>query len=335
MYEQSYRFSVAPMMDWTDRHCRMFHRAFTKRALLYSEMVTADALIHGDLEYLIGFNPEEQPLALQLGGSDPEKLAKASKIGEDFGYSEVNLNCGCPSDRVQSGAFGACLMARPQHVAECISAMKNAVDIPVTVKCRIGIDDDEPRERLFEFVETVAESGCHVFIVHARKAWLKGLSPKENRDIPPLDYDLVADLKKQHPELTISLNGGLESLEAGVEQLPRFDGIMLGRAAYHTPGLLGSVDRVIFGEDVEDTDEFEALINYRPYILAQLENGIHLHAMTRHMMGLFNGKRGARKWRRFLSENAPGAKGVDAIKIVDEAASFVPLNDELPSTIDG
>ncbi|WP_018996810.1 tRNA dihydrouridine(20/20a) synthase DusA [Hirschia maritima] len=335
MYEQSYRFSVAPMMDWTDRHCRMFHRAFTKRALLYSEMVTADALIHGDLEYLIGFNPEEQPLALQLGGSDPEKLAKASKIGEDFGYSEVNLNCGCPSDRVQSGAFGACLMARPQHVAECISAMKNAVDIPVTVKCRIGIDDDEPRERLFEFVETVAETGCHVFIVHARKAWLKGLSPKENRDIPPLDYDLVADLKKQHPELTISLNGGLGSLEAGVEQLPRFDGIMLGRAAYHTPGLLGSVDRVIFGEDVEDTDEFEALINYRPYILEQLENGIHLHAMTRHMMGLFNGKRGAKKWRRFLSENAPGAKGVDTIKIVDEAATFVHQNDELPSTIDG
>ena len=335
IYDQSYKFSVAPMMDWTDRHCRMFHRAFTKRALLYTEMVTADALIYGDLEYLIGFDNQEQPLALQLGGSDSDKLARASKIGEDFGYSEINLNCGCPSDRVQSGAFGACLMARPQQVAECISAMQNAVDIPVTVKCRIGIDDDEPRDRLFEFVETVAETGCKVFIVHARKAWLQGLSPKENRDIPPLDYDLVADLKKAHPELTISLNGGLADLDAGLEQLPRFDGIMLGRAAYHTPCILGSVDRLVFGEDVKDVDEFEALEAYRSYILDQLSIGTHLHAMTRHLMGLFNGKRGARKWRRHLSENAPGAEGVSAIKIVDDAAKFVPRNEELEQITGG
>ncbi len=313
------------MMDWTDRHCRMFHRAFTKRALLYTEMVTADALLHGDLEYLIGFNPDEQPLALQLGGSDPIKLAQASKMGEDYGYSEINLNCGCPSDRVQSGAFGACLMAQPERVAECISAMQNAVDIPVTVKCRIGIDDDDPNERLFSFVNTVADAGCQVFIVHARKAWLKGLSPKENRDIPPLDYDLVVRLKKARPDLTISLNGGLVDMEASLDQLSCLDGVMLGRAAYHTPHILGQVDRLVFGETTPDVSEHQALAAYRPYIKAQLEKGTHLHAMTRHMMGLFNGKRGAKKWRRYLSENAPGAKGVEAISIVDEAASFVAV----------
>lgn len=322
-YHQSYKFSVAPMMDWTDRHCRMFHRAFTKRALLYSEMVTANALLHGDLEYLIGFNPDEQPLALQLGGSEPDKLAKASKIGEDFGYSEINLNCGCPSDRVKSGAFGACLMRDPQKVADCVSAMQDAVEIPVTVKCRIGIDDDDPRETLFEFIDLVSKAGCKLFIVHARKAWLQGLSPKENRDIPPLDYDLVGELKSQRSDLTISLNGGLQDLETGLSELSRFDGIMLGRAAYHTPGLLGQVDRRVFGDNVEDVSELQALAAYRPYMLSQLEEGVHLHAMTRHMMGLFNGKRGARKWRRYLSENAPSAKGVDAIQIVDDAARFV------------
>lgn len=324
---EAYKFSVAPMMDWTDRHCRMFHRAFTKHALLYTEMVTADALIHGDLQHLIGFNSDEQPLALQLGGSDPVKLAKASKIAEDYGYSEVNLNCGCPSDRVQSGAFGACLMREPDKVAECFSAMRAAVSIPVTIKCRIGIDDDEPKDRLFGFVESVAAAGCKVFHVHARKAWLKGLSPKENRDIPPLDYDLVAELKKARPDLVITLNGGLASLEAGLEQLPRFDGIMLGRAAYHTPALLGQVDRLIYGKTTLDVSEHEALERYKPYLLSQLEQGQHLHAMTRHMMGLFNGRRGAKQWRRYLSENAPSAKGVEAISIVDEAASSVELEE--------
>lgn len=324
---EAYKFSVAPMMDWTDRHCRMFHRAFSKHALLYTEMVTADALIHGDLQHLIGFNSDEQPLALQLGGSDPVKLAKASKVAEDYGYSEVNLNCGCPSDRVQSGAFGACLMREPDKVAECFSAMQAAVSIPVTIKCRIGIDDDEPKDRLFGFVESVAAAGCKVFHVHARKAWLKGLSPKENRDIPPLDYDLVAELKKARPDLIITLNGGLASLEAGLEQLPRFDGIMLGRAAYHTPALLGRVDRLVYGKTISDVSEHEALERYKPYLLSQLEQGQHLHAMTRHMMGLFNGRRGAKKWRRYLSENAPSAKGVEAISIVDEAASSVELEE--------
>ncbi len=323
IYNHSYRFSVAPMMDWTDRHCRMFHRVFTKRALLYTEMVTADALLHGDLEYLIGFNPDEQPLALQLGGSDPVKLAQASKMGENSGYSEINLNCGCPSDRVQSGAFGACLMAQPERVAECVAAMQNAVDIPVTVKCRIGIDEDDPNERLFSFVNTVADAGCQVFIVHARKAWLKGLSPKENRDIPTLDYDIVARLKQSRPDLTISLNGGLVDMVASLDQLSRVDGVMLGRAAYHTPHILGQIDRLVFGATTPDVSEHQALAAYRPYIKAQLEKGTHLHAMTRHMMGLFNGKRGAKKWRRYLSENAPGAKGAEAISIVDEAAGFI------------
>ncbi len=325
MISQDYKFSVAPMMDWTDRHCRMFHRAFTKKALLYSEMVTADAILHGDLERLLGFNPDEQPLALQLGGSDPVKLAKAAKIGEDFGYSEVNLNCGCPSDRVQSGAFGACLMREAERVGECVSAMQAAVDIPVTVKCRIGVDDDEPEERLFSFVETVSKAGCDVFIVHARKAWLKGLSPKENRDVPPLDYDLVARLKEARPDLIIALNGGLPDLEVGLTELPRFDGIMLGRAAYHTPAILGQVDRRVFGLDVADVSEHEALEVYRPYMLAQLQAGSNLHCMTRHMMGLFNGLPGARKWRRILSERGPKAKGVEAIEILDEAAAAVQL----------
>ncbi len=327
MSKPSYTFSVAPMMDWTDRHCRMLHRSFTKRALLYTEMVTADAVIHGDQKRLIGYHDGEHPVALQLGGSDPVKLAEAAKIGEQFGYDEINLNCGCPSDRVQSGAFGACLMREPERVADCVSAMRNAVSVPVTVKCRIGIDDDDPEERLFGFVDQVASAGCEIFIVHARKAWLQGLSPKENRDIPPLDYELVARLKRDRPNLVISLNGGLGSFDLAKAELDRFDGVMLGRAAYHEPGLLGAVDAEIFGELSHDVGPWEALENYREYMLSQLTEGVHLHAMTRHMMGMFAGLPGARKWRRTLSENAPGATGVESIAILDEALSCVRRTD--------
>src|SRR3990167_1664354 len=243
-----YRFSVAPMMDWTDRHCRAFHRVLSKRALLWTEMVTADAVVHGDRERLISFNPEEHPVVLQLGGSDPSKLAEAARIAEGFGYDEVNLNCGCPSERVQSGAFGACLMAEPDLVADCIAAMRAAVSIPVTVKCRIAIDDLPAEETLFTFVDKVAAAGCSVFTVHARKAWLKGLSPKENRELPPLDYGLAAKLKAARPTLAVILNGGISSLDQCADHLKSFDGVMLGRAAYQTPGLLCGVDARLFGQ---------------------------------------------------------------------------------------
>ena len=292
------------MMDWTDRHCRAFHRCLSKRALLWTEMVTADALIHGDRQRLIGFDEAEHPVVLQLGGSEPQKLAEAARIAEGFGYDEVNLNCGCPSERVQSGAFGACLMAEADLVADCVAAMRAAVSIPVTVKCRIAIDDLPARETLFGFVEKVSAAGCNVFTVHARKAWLKGLSPKENRDIPPLDYELVAELKAARPDLTIILNGGIPDIAACTEHLKRFDGVMLGRAAYQTPAILGEVDAVLFGEG-DVVSPFEALDAYRPYMAARLEEGTGLHAMTRHMLGLFNGRPGARLWRRTLSERAP------------------------------
>ena len=300
------RFSVAPMMDWTDRHCRAFHRCLTKRALLWTEMVTADAVIHGDRERLIGFGDVEHPVVLQLGGSEPGKLAEAARIAEGFGYDEVNLNCGCPSARVQSGSFGACLMAEPDLVADCVAAMGAAVQIPVTVKCRIAIDDLPARETLFTFVDRVAAAGCLVFTVHARKAWLKGLSPKENRDVPPLDYGLVAELKASRPDLTVVLNGGIQTIEACTEHLATFDGVMLGRAAYQTPALLGEVDAVLFGEG-EPVSPFAALEAYRPYVAERLAEGVPLHAMTRHMLGLFNGQPGARQWRRTLSERAPRA----------------------------
>jgi tRNA-dihydrouridine synthase A len=292
------------MMDWTDRHCRAFHRCLSKRARLWTEMVTADALIHGDRQRLIGFDEAEHPVVLQLGGSEPQKLAEAARITEGFGYDEVNLNCGCPSERVQSGAFGACLMAEPDLVANCVAAMKAAVSIPVTVKCRIAIDDLPARETLFTFIDKVSAAGCEIFTVHARKAWLKGLSPKENRDIPPLDYDLVAELKAARPDLKIILNGGIPDIAACTEHLKRFDGVMLGRAAYQTPALLGAVDAMLFGEG-EVCSPFEALEAYRPYMAARLEEGVGLHGMTRHMLGLFNGRPGARLWRRTLSERAP------------------------------
>lgn len=308
------------MMDWTDRHCRMFHRALSKRARLYTEMVTANAVIHGDRDRLIGFDPREQPVALQLGGSDPALMAKAAQIAQDFGYAEVNINCGCPSDRVQSGFFGACLMREPELVAACYKTMSGAVDIPVTVKCRIGVDDDDPRESLFGFVQTIADAGCQMFSVHARKAWLKGLSPKENRDIPPLDYDLVADLKAARPDLLITLNGGLGTLEDCQRELTRFDGVMLGRAAYQTPALLGAVDSVLFGEG-DAIDAYEALSTYKPYMRDQLSSGTPLHAMTRHMLGLFAGRPGARSYRRHISENA--TRHGAGLSVLEDAVDLV------------
>jgi tRNA-dihydrouridine synthase A len=309
------------MMDWTDRHCRAFHRELSAKALLFSEMVTADAVIHGDRDRLIGFSEVEHPVALQLGGSDPRKLAEAAKIAEDYGYDEINLNCGCPSDRVQSGSFGACLMREPELVADCVSAMSEAVKIPATVKNRIGVDDDEPRDSLFRFVERVALSGCSVFTVHARKAWLKGLSPKENRDIPPLDYALVHELKTAFPHLTILLNGGLSDLDTCEEQLKRLDGVMLGRAPYQNPSFLLDVDARLYGAPRRHEDMFSAMHAYRGYIVQSLEAGTPLHAITRHLLGAFNGLPGARLWRRHLSENAPRA-GAD-IAPFDDALALV------------
>ena len=325
MPELDYRFSVAPMMDWTDRHCRMFHRALSKKALLWSEMVTADAVIHGDRERLIGFSEAEHPLVLQLGGSDPAKLAEASRIAEEFGYDEVNINCGCPSDRVQSGRFGACLMQEPATVAACVAAMREAVSIPVTVKCRVAVDEDPPRETLFGFVDQVADAGCEVFTVHARKAWLSGLSPKENRDIPPLDYGLVADLKAERPDLTIILNGGIKTMADAADHLKTFDGVMLGRAAYQTPHCLLQADQLIETGEGVDTLEMEAALEaldrYRPYMAARLEEGTRLSSMTRHMLGLFAGQPGARAWRRTLSEKA--VKEGAGLDILDEALTHV------------
>ncbi|WP_443749501.1 tRNA dihydrouridine(20/20a) synthase DusA [Asticcacaulis solisilvae] len=316
----SYRFSVAPMMDWTDRHCRAFHRALTKQALLYTEMVTSKAVIHGDRERLLGFSDVEHPVALQLGGSEPGELEQCAKIAEDWGYDEVNLNCGCPSDRVQSGSFGACLMREPQLVADCMQAMGEATNLPVTVKCRIGVDDQEPRDALFALVEACAGAGVKTFIVHARKAWLKGLSPKENRDVPPLDYELVYDLKRAHPELTIAINGGVGSLDEAEAHLAHVDGVMLGRAAYHEPGLLGSVDRRFFSAG-HDVGPFEALCAYRPYVEARLDEGVPLAHMTRHMLGLMHGLPGARAFRRILTVDSIGAGA--GLEVIDRAEAAV------------
>lgn len=315
------------MMDWTDRHCRAFHRTLTRHALLYTEMVTSKAVIHGDRDRLLGYSDVEHPLALQLGGSDPDELAQCARIAEDWGYDEVNLNCGCPSDRVQSGSFGACLMREPQLVADCMQAMREAVSIPATVKCRIGVDDQAPRESLFALVEACAAAGIDTFIVHARKAWLKGLSPKENRDVPPLDYALVYELKHSHPDLTVSINGGIASLDEAEAHLTHVDGVMLGRAAYHEPALLGQVDRRIFGEG-EDVGPFAALEAYRPYMRAQLAAGTPMAHMTRHMLGLMHGLPGARAFRRILTVDSivPGAglevldRAIDAVREAQAAA---------------
>jgi tRNA-dihydrouridine synthase A len=320
----SHRFCVAPMMDWTDRHCRVFHRLITRRALLYTEMVTTGAVIYGDRNRLIGFDPIEHPLALQLGGSDPADLATATRIAEEWGYDEVNLNVGCPSDRVQSGRFGACLMAEPSLVAESVSAMREAVKIPLTVKSRIGIDDQDPTEVLPHFIETVAKAGCTTFVVHARKALLEGLSPKENRDVPPLDYQIVYDVKRSYPDLTIILNGGIPSLDASEEHLKHVDGVMLGRAAYQTPWILSDVDHRFFGDPPDERTPKDIIAAFRPYVAARLGEGVPLAAMTRHILGLFHGRPGARLFRRHLAENAhkrgAGLAVIgDAVALVDAA----------------
>ncbi len=308
------RFAVAPMMGWTDRHCRYFHRLLSRRARLYTEMLTTGAVIHGDRDRLIGFDAFEQPLALQLGGSAPQDLAHAARIGEAFGYAEINLNVGCPSDRVQNGAFGACLMLQPALVADCVKAMKDAVAIPVTVKCRIGVDEQEPERALFELADAIVGARVDALIVHARKAWLKGLSPKENRDIPPLDYELVHRLKRAWPDTPVAINGGLESLEQMREQLAFVDGVMVGRAAYHGPGLLLRVDPELFDAEAPFSDAFAAVEAFAPYIESQLVKGEKLSAMTRHLLGLFAGLPGARAFRRRLALEAvkPGA-GVDVL----------------------
>ena len=299
------KFSVAPMMDWTDRHCRYFHRLLSRRARLYTEMVTTGAIIHGPRERLLRFDAFEQPVAVQLGGSEPDALAQCARIAADYGYAEINLNCGCPSDRVQNGAFGACLMREPQLVGESVAAMKAAVTIPVTVKCRIGVDDQEPREALWAMASSVIEAGADALIVHARKAWLQGLSPKENRDVPPLDYALVHALKRDFPATPIVINGGIHTLEECRAQLAHVDGVMLGRAAYQNPEILLRVDSELFGEPAPVGDAFEALQAYEPYIAAQLAEGIRLHDITRHLLGLFAGMPGARLWRRHLATEAP------------------------------
>ncbi|SFS13594.1 tRNA-U16,U17-dihydrouridine synthase [Yoonia litorea] len=293
------------MMDWTDRHCRYFHRLMTQKTLLYTEMVTAPAIIHGDRDRLLGFDAAEHPVAIQLGGSDPAQLAEAARIAEGFGYDEVNLNCGCPSDRVQSGSFGAVLMETPALVAECVNAMRAAVSIPVTVKCRIGVDDQMPEEVLPDFLAQVSAAGVDRFAIHARKAWLQGLSPKENRDIPPLNYDLVMDMKGLFPHLHLSVNGGIATLDAAEDFLGRgLDGVMIGRAAYHVPAdILLDADRRIFGCD--DAPSAEEVVHLMlPYISRHIANGGKLGQITRHMLGLFQGRPGARGWRRHLSENA-------------------------------
>jgi tRNA-dihydrouridine synthase A len=316
-----WRFSVAPMMDWTDRHCRVFHRLLSARARLYTEMVTTGAVLHGPRERLLGFSPEEQPVALQLGGSDPQDLARAARIAEEFGYAEVNLNVGCPSDRVQDGRFGACLMREPALVGACVAAMKGAVGIPVTVKCRIGVDDQDPEAALDALTLAVREAGVDALVVHARKAWLQGLSPKENRDIPPLDYSRIHRLKRAHPDLPVAVNGGLKTLDEAQGQLAHVDGVMLGRAAYAEPALLLGVDPLLFGAPAPAADPFAAVEAYRPYMAARLAEGVRLHAMTRHMLGLFNGRPGARGFRRHLS--TAGMRASAGLETLSEAVAMV------------
>lgn len=302
---RSARLSVAPMMDWTDRHCRYLHRLLTAKTLLYTEMVTAPALVRGGALYLLDHDPAEHPVALQLGGSDPEELAQAAILGAETGYDEINLNCGCPSDRVQSGTFGAVLMKDPARVAECVAAMRAAVDVEVTVKCRIGVDEQEPDEVLPIFLDQIRAAGCQRVTIHARKAWLQGLSPKENRDIPPLDYDLVHRMKAAFPDLHISLNGGITTLDQARAHLEAgLDGVMIGRAAYHQPAdVLAAADPLIYGAG-QAVDPMDVVHKMTPYIERHLADGGRLHQITRHMLGLFAGRPGARGWRRTLSEGA-------------------------------
>jgi tRNA-dihydrouridine synthase A len=306
---QQRRFNIAPMMEWTDRHCRFFHRLLTRRALIYTEMLTTGAILRGDRARLLGYDAFEHPVALQLGGSDPAALAQSARIGEEFGYDEINLNVGCPSDRVQEGRFGACLMVEPALVADCVAAMKVAVKIPVTVKCRIGIDEQDPDQALFSFTDAVKAAGADALIVHARKAWLKGLSPRENREVPPLDYACVHRLKLAHPDLEIVLNGGIASLEQAKAQLAHVDGVMMGRAAYQEPWRLLGVDPLLYGEPAPFAHLKDAALALIPYIERELAKGVRLHSITRHVLGLFHAVPGARAFRRHLATEAvkPGA----------------------------
>jgi len=311
----SHRFCVAPMMDWTDRHCRFFLRLLSRWALLYTEMITVDAMLRGDRQRLLAYDPAEHPLALQLGGSDPAKLAQCARIAADWGYDEVNLNVGCPSDRVQSGRFGACLMAEPALVGDCVAAMRAVVDFPITVKTRIGIDERDSYEELVDFVGRVAAGGCQVFIIHARKAWLHGLSPKENREIPPLRYEIAHRLKRDFPDLIVALNGGLTTLDQVAEQLQVMDGVMIGRAAYENPYLLAEVDSRFFSSSAPPPNRHQVIEAFLPYVEKKLQQGISLHSMTRHILGLFQGIPGARAWRRTLSEQAcQRGAGIEVIK---------------------
>ncbi|CCE05848.1 tRNA-dihydrouridine synthase A [Bradyrhizobium sp. STM 3843] len=321
MNSSLWKFATAPMMDWTDRHCRVFHRLLSRRALLYTEMVTTGAVIHGDRKRLLGFDASEHPVALQLGGSEPADLATSAKIGEDFGYDEINLNVGCPSDRVKDGRFGACLMAEPDLVGDCVAAMKRAVQIPVTVKCRIGIDDQDPEVALDRLAQAVVDAGTDALIVHARKAWLDGLSPKENRDIPPLDYDRVYRLKAALPHVPIILNGGIPSIEAAKQHLAHIDGVMLGRAAYQDPWRLLAVDPELFGEAPQHATMKEALAALEPYIAREHARGIRLHSITRHLVGAYHAVPGARAFRRHLAER--GVKPEAGIEVLREAVAMV------------
>jgi tRNA-dihydrouridine synthase A len=314
-------FSIAPMMDWSDRHCRMFWRQLSEHALLYTEMVTTGAIIHAGPERFLQFNDDEHPIALQLGGSDPKDLAHCAKIAESWGYDEVNLNCGCPSDRVQSGMFGACLMAQPQLVADCIKAMQDACSIPITIKHRIGIDDMESYDDLLAFVEPIAATGCRTFIVHARKAWLQGLSPKQNREIPPLDYPMVYRLKKDFPALEIIVNGGITELSECETHLQQADGVMLGRAAYHNPYLLAEVDQHFYHQDKSIKSREQVLRDFLPYVEEQLNLGVPLNHISRHILGLFQQVPGAKQFRRHISENAH-LKGA-GIEVLEQAIQKV------------
>ena len=319
----AHRLSVAPMMDWTDRHCRVFHRQMTRRAMLYTEMVTAPAIVHGPKPRLLDYSPQEHPVALQLGGSDPRELAQATRIAEAWRYDEVNLNCGCPSDRVQSGCFGAVLMERPALVADCVRAMQGETDAPVTVKCRIGVDDQDPETVLPAFIETLAGAGVRHIIIHARKAWLQGLSPKENREIPPLDHALVVAMKQLFPELTICINGGITTLEQARALLDQgLDGVMIGRAAYHDPASVLIGADALWG-DTFAPDPLTVVDAMRPYIAEHLATGGRLHQITRHMLGLFTGKPGARHWRRVLSEGA--SREGAGLSVLDRALDEVRI----------
>ena len=309
-------FTVAPMLDWTDRHCRYFMRLLSKHAVLYTEMITTGALIHGPREQLLKFDPAEQPVAIQLGGSDPADLAQCAKMAEDEGYSEINLNVGCPSDRVQSGRFGACLMAEPQLVADCMAAMINAVDIPVTIKSRIGIDRNDSLDELTTFIETVKQSGTETFIIHARKAWLDGLSPKENRDIPPLHYERVYKIKEIFPDLEIIINGGIQTLEHAQSHLAHVDGVMLGREMYHNPYLLSQVDALFYDDSADSPTREEVISLLAPYVAKHIEQGGRLQHISRHIIGLFQAVPGAKIWRRHISQNAH-LKGADYSVIID------------------